>query len=513
MKSILWFLLSCMLLPFPFHAQAKLIQIIHTNDLHSYFEGYKDGRGGYARLKNKIDELRQEAASQGIEILQLDAGDFGEGTAFFLTDRGANSMKALGILGIDAAVVGNHDHMMGGKILGEQIRRANIKTKIISANLIATPQMELGNLVKPYSDFIKSGIPLRVIGLSTAEPHYQYPLIPGFIRPPVTVGDKAATDAKLAGKKLVIALTHIGQSMDIKLARGTSDIDIIIGGHSHTRMDKVMWIKNKKNRQVPIVQASAHGLVVGTLLIDVDEEGTVKVIKYKLHDIKAPMSEDPVMAQLVDHAVDARNAYFNGRWDEIIGETIIPFSGVKDAKQEIKESCWGDHMARMSRDATAADMGIHIANFQGTYVSPGPVTLGNMVDNFPHIRNYGENGWEISTINVSGKSLTTLIRAFANIRSKLGINFHGMSYSQVYLPKKVPEIGGRIWAFNIKVNGRSIRDDQRYTIAFPAEIAHAVKVSIPIATQVLFPGLANSGKFYWDVMEAYIKKNSPIRCL
>lgn len=511
MKNLLLFL--SLFLIFPLHSQARLLQIIHTNDLHSYFEGYKDGRGGYARLKNKIDELRQEAASKGIEVLQLDGGDFGEGTAFFLTDRGANSIKALGVLGVDAAVLGNHDHMMGGMILGEQIRRANVKTKMISANLVATPQMNLGNLIKPHFDIEKAGIPLRVIGLSTAEAHYQYPLLPGFMRPPVAVGDKAATEARLAGKKLVIALTHLGQSMDIELARESSDIDLIIGGHSHTRMDEVMWIKNKKNRSVPIVQASAHGLVVGTLLLDIDEQGVMKVVNYQLHDIKSPMSEDPVMASLVAKAVAERNVYFNNRWDEVIGETLIPLSGVKNAKQEIRDSCWGEHMAKMSKDAAPADMGIHLASFQGTYVYPGPVTLGNMVDNYPHFRKYGDYGWEISTISVSGKTLKTLLRAFINVKSKLGINFHGVRYNQIILPKANAAIGGRIWAFNFKINGNRISDSKRYSIAFPAEIAYAVKLSIPFATQKLFPDLTNSGKFYWDVMEAYIREKSPIKCL
>src|SRR6478736_2385150 len=82
-------------------SHARLLQIIHTNDLHSYFKGYKDGRGGYAKLKTKIEEMRADSVSKGIEVLQLDAGDFGEGTSFFLSKEGSASVEALGMLGAE----------------------------------------------------------------------------------------------------------------------------------------------------------------------------------------------------------------------------------------------------------------------------------------------------------------------------------------------------------------------------------------------------------------------------
>src|SRR5690606_40595204 len=90
------------------YAEAKYLHIIHTNDLHSYLTGHADGRGGYDKVKTIIDRLRAKALTRtdlqngGVQSLVLDAGDFGEGTSFFLVDKGVTSFKSLNELGIDA---------------------------------------------------------------------------------------------------------------------------------------------------------------------------------------------------------------------------------------------------------------------------------------------------------------------------------------------------------------------------------------------------------------------------
>ncbi len=101
---------------------SKVIQIIHTNDLHSYFQGTRGGIGGYAQLKTVIDELKRDATSKGIPSLYLDAGDFGEGSSFYFSNQGVDSLRALDMLGVDVTVLGNHDFILGGKQLRNQIR-------------------------------------------------------------------------------------------------------------------------------------------------------------------------------------------------------------------------------------------------------------------------------------------------------------------------------------------------------------------------------------------------------
>lgn len=493
-------------------SEAKLLHIIHTNDLHSYFKGYKDGRGGYAKLKVKIEELRNESTKNGIEVLQLDAGDFGEGTSFFLSKEGSASVEALGMLGTEISVIGNHDHMLGGNILGNQIRKANVKTKFLSANIVPTPEMNLSKVVFPFADIEKAGTPIRVIGLSTAEAHFQYPLLPGFILPAAIVGTEQANIARKAGKKLIIALTHIGQSSDVELAKKSSEIDLIVGGHSHDRIEEVLYVKNKKGKNVPIVQAGAHGLVVGSLMLDLKDDGSFEVVNYKLHEILAPMAEDQTMADFVADAAEDRNQYFGGRWDEIIGETLIPLTGYKNGVNLTGESCWGEHMAKMSQEATNADLAIHLAQFEGQALDPGSISFGDMIENFPHFRNYGDPGWQIATINVSGKVLKVLLKGIINLKH-LGVNFHGVNYRKFTIPAFIPYLGGKQYAFALRVKGKRIDNNAKYTIAFPSEVGHALKLSLPEVTKKVFPDLKNTEYYYWEIMEDYIKKNSPISCI
>ena len=184
----------------PLVGHARKVQILHTNDLHSFFAGTRTGKGGYAKLKTKLLELRQKAQLDGIKTLHLDAGDFGEGSSFFLSNEGVASLKALDMLGVDVSVIGNHDFMLGGPALAEQIKRAELKTKILSANLQFKNKLKLDKLVQDKTDIHIDGINLRVIGLTTHEIHFQYPLRPkGYIS---SAHNEGLRQAKIGGSKI-----------------------------------------------------------------------------------------------------------------------------------------------------------------------------------------------------------------------------------------------------------------------------------------------------------------------
>jgi 2',3'-cyclic-nucleotide 2'-phosphodiesterase (5'-nucleotidase family) len=508
MKKIICFLLCT----FSLASHAKLLHIIHTNDLHSYFEGYVDGRGGYARIKAKIDDLKAEDAKKGIATLILDAGDFSDGTSFYLTNEGANSLQALDILQTEIAVVGNHDFILGGKALANQIRRANVKTKIVSANLMPTAEMGLAGLVHPYADIEKDGLKIRVIGLTTAEPTFQYSMSPGFVNEPIAVGNIQAGMARIEKKDLIIALTHIGSFFDKLLVQSSTDIDLVVGGHDHKRIDQALMVKNRNKKLIPIVQAASHGLVVGSLLIDVKENHQVDVVEYKLIDIASPMEENAQMSQFVADSAHDRNEEFDGRFDEQIGVSEIKLTGYEDGHPVVKNSCWGQNMAKLSADATGSDIGVHLSLFEGVTINPGIITFGNIVDNFPHVSSLGDPGWQIGTIEVNGKALKIIIKAVAAIKGQIGMSFAGVKFTSIGLDN-IPYIGGFNWTFNIKVHGKRVVKDQKYTIAMPAEIGNAVRLTLPKKVQAVFPEFKTTDKYYWQEMESYIRKNSPIKCL
>lgn len=463
---------------------ARLIQIIHTNDLHSYFESYYNGKAGYPKVMTKIKELKSEAMKNGMEVLQVDSGDWGDGTSFFLSGNGADSVRALEMLGVEVAAIGNHDFLMGMDPLLSAIRRSNSRTRFTLANIRTSANM--GNTITPYVDIEKNGIPIRIIGLTTKEFYFQYSVAPGKITDPVAVAESLGKKARKDGKELVIALTHIGDKKDKTLARRTSDIDLIIGGHSHTRMNKVKWIKNRRGKKVPIVQAWSHGLGIGTLTLDVSENGRgIKVVDYKIHEVPDSTDEDPAMKNFVEGAKTRRKSNLSFDPDEVIGETDVPMTGYLNGKPSHKKSCWGWHMARAASTAVGATVGVHISSFEGKYFPPGPVTYADIADNWPHVRKFGDQGWEIATVTMTGWKLRLFMFFVSNLVP--GVTFSGLGYNQTGLEKSI------------------------YRIALPAEAAYAVEKSYPQYAHFL-RGLEYTGQYYWPVMREYVKNNSPINC-
>jgi 2',3'-cyclic-nucleotide 2'-phosphodiesterase (5'-nucleotidase family) len=377
--------------------------------------------------------------------------------------------------------------MSGGITLGDQIRRANVKTKFTAANIITTPEMGLDGILQPYVDFERGGIKIRVIGLTTSDNYFEYSIRPGKIQYSVPVGEAQAKKAKEDKRELVIALTHLGTIEDKSLAAGSTSIDVIIGGHSHTNLENAIWITNKNGKKVPIVQAWAHGLSVGTLLLDVSDKGEVKVVEYKLHDVGAPLEADPEMVAFVAESAKKRNAMFDFNFDEVIGQSKVSLTGSTKGYPTWSRTCWGNHLARAMRKAAGAQVGLNVSGFAGVYKQAGPVTYGDIIDNQPHIHKTGDQGWEIATVYMSGWKLKPLMNWLTS--HGYPVDFSGLGYLTV----------------------DQLEDKGTYRIAFPAEIAEAVNGSLTQYRQYLL-GLKYTKKFLWPVMMDYVKENSPISC-
>ncbi|PIP88576.1 MAG: hypothetical protein COW01_13635 [Bdellovibrionales bacterium CG12_big_fil_rev_8_21_14_0_65_38_15] len=511
-------------LSFASFADSKYINIVHTNDLHSYLTGHADGRGGYAKVKTIIDQLKSEALKRtdlqvgGVESLVLDGGDFGEGTSFFLVDEGVTSFKSLNELGIDAAVIGNHDHMLGIDTLQTQIKKSregySKQAKILSANMVIFRDTRMKGLVDSTAIFNIGGVSVSVIGLSTPEPHFQYPILPSFILPAIPVAKEISKLARQNGAELVIALTHLGTKTDEKLVDKTEFIDVVVGGHSHDRYEQPLMIKNSDKRVIPVVQTGAHGLAVGSMLLKVNGPGDVELVEYKLVDVKKETSEDSTVATFVSDATAKRNEYFDGKWDEVVGTSEIKLTGYENGNAVIENSCWGKHQSRMAKEAMETDIGIHMANFQGVVKEAGPVTYGDLVDNYPHFRTYGDQGWNLASFEADGKFIKAFVRALVNLPGQVGIDIDGITWKELKLPGFIPYLGGRIYAYGFKVKGEKVEKDKRYSLAFPSEIGHVLELLVKDKVRYVFPEFnEDKSKPYWSVMEEYVKKNSPIKCL
>lgn len=253
-------------------ANAQDLVILHTNDTHSQIEpeiaGPKAGLGGYERREEYIKKIRNEHKN----VLLLDAGDFSQGTPYFNIYKGDVEIELMNALGYDAACLGNHEFDNGQEEIARRAKNAKFPILCANYDLSNSP---MNGYIKPYTIIEKAGKKIGIIGLLrnvtglVSPKHFETIKF----RNPIKVGDSLAYFLKNdKGCDLIIALTHMGcdegnatNPGDILLAKESENIDIIIGGHSHTNLDDKLVINNKKGKEVIVLQSGERGEQIGRL--------------------------------------------------------------------------------------------------------------------------------------------------------------------------------------------------------------------------------------------------------
>ena len=252
---------------------ARLV-ILHTNDTHSRLEPFpmdgsrNQGLGGIAARGRLISDIRQQEEL----VLLLDAGDIFQGTPYFNIYKGEPEIKAMTAMGYDACTIGNHDFDAGMENLATQLtRNANFPMLVSNYDFSGTP---MEGKTAPYKIFRKGPLKLGVFGVSIEGRG----LIPDNLfgatkyLDPVQAANETA--ARLVKEKcdLVICLSHLGYKYegsnkvsDLVLAAETENIDLIIGGHTHTFLDKPVVLKNKKGKDVAVNQVGWAGINLGRI--------------------------------------------------------------------------------------------------------------------------------------------------------------------------------------------------------------------------------------------------------
>ena len=250
--------------------QHKLV-ILHLNDTHSHFEplrsGAEAGQGGVIERSAYIDSVR---AAEGEEnVLLLHAGDFSPGTSYFTQLGGDLEIATINAMRYDVVTLGNHEFDNG---IEELARRLSVvDCPVVCANYDFSP-FEAGKYIKPYAIVEKAGRKIGVFGLLTDI----LKVVDRSISDRLPKFDDVETAQKWANYlkneehcDLVIALTHIGydgeEFTDPVLVSKTRNIDLVVGGHSHTFLEKMEFVKNLDGKPVPIVQDGCWGLNVGQI--------------------------------------------------------------------------------------------------------------------------------------------------------------------------------------------------------------------------------------------------------
>ena len=280
---------STMLLPKTAKAAAFLTQediknqkvtILHTNDTHSRIEpfpmdgGRNQGLGGVARRAHVIEKIRKESPNN----LLLDAGDMFQGTPYFNFFKGEVELKLMSEMKYDASTIGNHEFDGGLDNLKYQLQ-THAKFPIINANYDFSDTIMKG-VTLPYKIFTVGNMRIGVTGvgveLKSLVPQPLY-LDTQYLDPIAKANEYAAILKNDYKCDYVICLSHLGyayehaQVSDMVLAKASQNIDLIIGGHTHTFLEKPTFVANQKGKAVGITQVGWAGIWLGRIDLLVEQ--------------------------------------------------------------------------------------------------------------------------------------------------------------------------------------------------------------------------------------------------
>lgn len=265
-----------------FRGKQRHITILHTNDTHSQIEPFKPthhrnpNQGGVARRATLIEQIR----TQNKNTLLLDAGDIFQGTPYFNYFGGALEFKLMSMLKYDVATIENHD--FDNAIDGLYKQLPNAKFDFVSANYNFENTV-LDTHVKPYQIIVKDGIKIGIFGLGieldglVSKKMYKET---GYLDP-IEITQDITNKLKNEEKcDLIICLSHLGyyyknnpdKISDLNLAKITKNIDLIIGGHTHTFLPKPTIVKNIDGKNILVNQVGAYGINLGRIDFYFDEQ-------------------------------------------------------------------------------------------------------------------------------------------------------------------------------------------------------------------------------------------------
>ena len=253
----------------------KKITILHTNDVHSHIEPFSSehsefpNQGGFERRSTLVNSIRKNNPN----TLLFDAGDIFQGTPYFNFFNGELEFKLMSLLKYDAVTIGNHDFDNGITGLYEQMPKASFDFLISNYDFSNTV---LDGKTKNYKIYNKSGIKIGVFGLGieleglvTKELYKETKYLD-----PIEISRDISDKLKFEENcDLIICLSHLGYKYnnlpervcDYNLAKKSNHIDLIIGGHTHTFMEKPIVLKNEKGNDVIINQVGCFGLYLGQI--------------------------------------------------------------------------------------------------------------------------------------------------------------------------------------------------------------------------------------------------------
>ena len=413
------------------------LRILHVNDFHGYAVEYKplgsdEVRGGISYLAWKADILRKEKPT-----IFLAAGDMIQGSTWANIFEGKSVIEVMNEMRFDAMVVGNHEFDFGQAVLKKRISQAAFP--VLGANVEGMPTL------KPYVIKEVDGVKIAVIGVVTEDaPVTTHPknMVGLRVLPPIETVQKYVRELR-KNVDVIVVLSHIGFNVDLLLAEKVKGIDVIVGGHTHTRLDSYVPVG-----KTVIVQAWQHGLALG--ILDLTLRGTEIVqVKSRLEEIKpAGMGKSAPVAAIVEKYKKKVDALMS----EKVGETTVDLDG-KNVR--LRETNLGDLVADIIREKAGAEAALINGGTIRTSINRGRILAGNIYSVLP-FDNY------IVAVKMTGRQLKAAVEhGVSGVENEEGA-FPQVSGFSFTFSRGAPK-GQRVREFLI--GGKPLDPDRYYTVA------------------------------------------------
>lgn len=350
----------------------KNLVIMHTNDVHGNVEEAKYNTMGAAKMFTKIKEIREENPETS---LLLDAGDAFHGQPFATMFEGESMVRLMNTMGYDAMVAGNHDFDYGYERLLELKEIAEFP--ILGANIVR--EDDGSHILEKYVIKELDGVKVGIFGLTTPETGYKTKPtnVEGLIfKDIVEVGKEMVAELEKEEVDIIVALVHLGVEGDdtsIKLAEEVEGIDIIVDGHSHTKLEEGKLVGN-----ILIAQTEEKGNNLGIVNIEFDGEEIVnKEAQLFLKDDGAELEEDADLKTLIEEIDEEMKPEL----ETVLGKAIVDLDGERETART-GETNLGNLLTDMMLKESNADIAMTNGGGIRASIKAGDITKGDVLEAF-----------------------------------------------------------------------------------------------------------------------------------
>lgn len=424
--------------------------ILFTNDFHSQIEPlgkdetYNADRGGIKRIKALVDSVRMAEPA----VLLADAGDFVQGTYYFSLLNGVVEMMVMNQLDYDIRTIGNHefDKRMSG--LRDMLSWSDVPVVSTNYDFSSTA---IAQRVEPSMILEAGKVKVGFVGLGVRLESLVDPAACEGVgwQNAYSLADAEAAKLREEGADFVIALSHLGYQAesdayyyDRGVAMRTRNIDMIIGGHTHTFLNQADYVTNLDGERVPIVQTGSKGICLGYAKIKLDEQGKPS-FNYKLLPVKSYLDQkiDPVFAAMVD----AYTADVEQEMSEVLG--YCPQAIRKGLPESPLGNLSADGLVWLAEECMGVKADVALYNSGGIRAefSQGDLTTADVYAVYPF-----DN--KLSVLTLKGSDL---IKVFDGVAAAGG--------APINKDVRLVISGGKVKS--VTVGGKAIDKTQTYTVA------------------------------------------------